>query len=243
MPATGSPDLILAGFGAPGSLQLTLEAHQAVARVGHVMALGLQEPLHALLRRQSVEIHAMDALLEGRAFAEGYAAIAETVLAEAKARPPALFLSQGNPLFLNAINRYLFVEAGNRGLSVEVYPSVSTIDSVISSLGLDVGRGGLMVISARGLVARPQNLNVQVPALLLEVAGLVANGESQESYGQLVALLLPLYGEDHAVTLLNEGAGGRLSVATVTLGRFAELIPHIDNTSSLFLERRPQPAH
>jgi hypothetical protein len=80
-----------------------------------------------------------------------------------------MFLSQGNPLLLNAVNRFLMVEAKKRGLTLGGFPGVSPIDVVVSELGIDVGTAGLQILSARGLVARSAALHPQVPLPLLQV--------------------------------------------------------------------------
>lgn len=238
MARKGQPELLLAGFGTSSPLQISLEAHQAAVRSGSVLALGLPGRLREALRRQDVEIAELDHLFDERPFADAYAAVAQTVLSRAEQDPPAVFLTQGNPLLLNAINRYLFAEAGKRGIAVRVYPAVSPIDVVVSELGLDVGRVGLLTISARGLVARPAALNPQVPLLVLQVAGLVGQGESSEAYGRLVEVLGRAYPDTQAVTLCNMPGDGGMSRATATLGRFGELVPHIDTSSCLFIDIR-----
>jgi hypothetical protein len=230
------PNLVLAGFGASDPLQFTVAAQQAAVRIGRVLALGLPGRLKALLERQGVEVTDLAHLFTDRTFAEAYAAIAQAVLVRAEHDPPAMFISQGNPLLLNAVNRYLVVEAGRRGLTHRVLPGVSAIDAVVSELGVDVGRAGLQTLSARGLAARPAALNPRVPLLLLQLAGLADGNGSSAAYGPLVEALKGGYPDSQAITLLNMPGDGRVVRATVTLGRFGEFIPHIDASSSLFVD-------
>jgi uncharacterized protein YabN with tetrapyrrole methylase and pyrophosphatase domain len=232
--ASVPPALVLAGFGAPNSLHLTLEAQQAVIQAGRALALGLPPRLAASLKRQGVEITALDPVLEERPPAEAYATIAAAVLSRAKHDPPAIFISQGNPLFLNTINRYLVVESGARELGVRIIPGVSSIDLVVNDLGLDVGRSGLLSIAAAGLVRTPALLNAKVPLLVLQLGGVDATG-----HDQLLAALSWKYPPDHATTLINLPVEGGVTRATVTLERFADLVPHIDNSSMLFLDLAP----
>ena len=238
------PDLILAGFGASDALQITVEAQQAVVRAGRVLALGLPGRLRTVLERQGVEITDLDDRFAGAAAAEAYAATAAAVLARAEQDPPAVFLSQGNPLLLNAVNRYLVVEANKRKLTVRVYPGVSPVDAIVADLGIDVGRSGLQTLSARGLVDRPVSLNPMTPMLLLQLAGVATDGASAEAYGRLLAVLEHAYPPSQPVTMLNMPGDGRITRATVTIERFAELLPHIDASSSLFIDiTRGQPAN
>jgi precorrin-6B methylase 1 len=231
-----APGIVLIGFGAADSLQLTLESQQVIARAGRVLALGMPVRLRTVLERQSVEVTDLDHAFDGHPLLEAYAMVAGAVLARAENDPPAVFVSQGNPLFLNAINRFLLMDAGKRKLPVKVYPGVSMPDMVVSELGIDVGRLGLQTLAARGLVRRPGSLNPAVPLVVLQVAGLTEEGGSAESYGPLVQVLQASYPAAQAVTVLNDAGDGKLSRATVTLARFAELIPHINTSSALFID-------
>lgn len=238
MADVNGPRLILAGFGASSALQITVEAQQMAAHVGHVLSLGLPDRLRANLERQGVTVASLDELLDRDSFAEGYAAVAQAVLARAENDPPAMFISQGSPLFVNAITRYLVAEANRLEFGVRIFPGVSPVDAIVAEIGLDVGRAGLQTISASGLVARPAALNPRMPLLLLELAGVPAAGESAEAYGRLVEMLLADYPENQAVTLINMTGDGTISRATVTLTSFGELIPKIDASSCLFVDIR-----
>ena len=238
------PDVILAGFGVSDSLQMTVEAQQAAVRVGRVLGLDVPVRLRQMLERQGVEVRELGELFEGREFAEAYAAIAETVLATAAQNPPAVFVSQGTPLLMNGITRYVVAEAKKRELTLKSYPGVSAIDAIVADLGIDLGTAGLQTISARAFAAKPAKVTANMPLLLLQAAGVAEGGASAEAYGPLAQALASLYPEAQPVTLLNMPGNGQVTRATVTVGRFAELIEHIDTTSSLFIDvvRRAQGA-
>jgi uncharacterized protein YabN with tetrapyrrole methylase and pyrophosphatase domain len=238
MAQAGGPTLILAGFGASSPLQMTVEAQQTAVHIGRVLSLGLPERLRALLARQGVGVVTLDHLFLGKPFAEGYAAVGQAVLARAQKDPPAMFISQGSPLFVNAITRYLATEANRLELSVRIFPGVSAIDVVVAEIGLDVGRAGLQTLSAGGLVARPVALNPRMPLLLLELAGLAAEGASAEAYGALAETMLRAYPESQPITLINMTGNGSISRLTVTLAKFGELLPKIDTSSCLFVDIR-----
>ena len=238
MAADGSPQLILAGFGSSAPLQITLEAQQMANHVGHILGLGLPERLRAAFARQGIGVTPLDDLLDAGTTAEGYAAVGQAVLARAQQDPPAMFVSQGSPLFVNAITRYLATEAARLELQVRIFPGVSPVDVIVGEIGLDVGRSGLQTITGRGLVARPLALNPRMPLLLLELAGMAAQGGSAEAYGPLVQALLESYPPHQAVTLINLPGDGGISRATVTLAEFGELLPNIDLSSSLFIDIR-----
>lgn len=232
------PALILAGFGSSSALQMTVETQQMAVHVGRVLTLGLPERLRALLTRQGVTVLALDELLQRATFAEGYAAVGQAVLSRAQKDPPAMFISQGSPLLANAITRFLAAEANRLELTVRILPGVSPIDVVVAEIGVDLGRAGLQTLSASGLVARPVALNPRMPLLLLELAGLAAEGGSAEAYGPLVETMLGAYPETQPITLINMIGDGSIARATVTLARFGELLPRIDTSSCLFVDIR-----
>jgi hypothetical protein len=241
MAERAGPALILAGFGSSGSLQLTLEAQQMAVFAGRVLSLALPERLRALLGRQGIEIEPLDQLLTDRPFAEGYAAVAQSVLSCAKDDPPAMFLSQGSPLFVNAITRYLATEARKLELPVRILPGVSPLEVVVAEFGIDVGRAGLQTISAAGLLARPGATSPRMPLLVLEIAGLATPDQSAEVFGPLTEALRTVYPPHQPVTLVNMGGTGGVTRLTVALERFGELIPKIDTSSCLFIDIRRKP--
>lgn len=238
MASSDSPSLILAGFGASSALQMTIEVQQTAVRVGRVLTLGLPERLRALLSRQGVSVVPLDEAFGQGPPAESYARVAQAVLVHAQKDPPAMFVSQGSPLFMNAITRYLAAEADRLELSVRIFPSVSPVDVVVAEIGIDVGRAGLQTLSASGLVSRPAALNPRMPLLLLELAGLASEGGSAEAYGPLVEMLLREYPASQPITLINLTGDGSVSRATVTLENFGELLPNIDASSCLFIDIR-----
>jgi uncharacterized protein YabN with tetrapyrrole methylase and pyrophosphatase domain len=243
MAEAAGPALVLAGFGSSSPLQMTLEAQQMAVHLGHVLSLGLPERLRSLLTRQGVEVTSLEHLLAEKPFAEGYAAIGQAVLARAQKDPPAMFISQGSPLFVNAITRYLAAEAAQLKLAVRIFPGVSPIDVIVAEFGIDVGRAGLQTITAGGLVARPAAVNPRMPLILLELAGLAATSESAEAYGPLVQVLQKVYPANQPITLVNTNGSGSIARLTVALERFPELPPKIDSSSSLFVDIRRKTAN
>jgi uncharacterized protein YabN with tetrapyrrole methylase and pyrophosphatase domain len=234
MAKTPLPDLILAGFGSPTALQLTVETQQFASQAGRVITLGLSERLAALLKRQGVEIAPLDGMLAGDDFATSYASIAETVLATAKEDPPALFLTQGSPLLMNTITRYLLVEARKRSLSVQTLAGVSAFDQVVAELGLDVGGTGVQVVGGKVLAESPQTVNPRVPLIVLDAA-VASAGTGRSVVECLAAGLSALYPASQPVTVLNPSGSG-LSRKTASLATFETLAELLQPGASLFVD-------
>lgn len=242
MAEAAGPRLVLAGFGASSDLQLTVEAQQMAVHIGQVVSLGLPERLRVFLTRQAVTVTPLDEIFDGKPFAEGYAAVAQAVLARAEKDPPAMFISQGSPLLVNAITRFLVAEATRLEIPFRVFPGVSPIDVVVAEIGIDVGRSGLQTISAPSLLARPIPLNPRMPLLLLQLAGVRPEGASAEAYGPLVGRLREDYPDEQPITLVNMTGDGGITRATVTLSNFGELLPNINTSSCLFVDVRRKAA-
>lgn len=236
-PVADAPEaaLILAGFGSSSPLQLTVEAQQLAGQAGRVLGLGVPQRLRALFERMGAEVIELDQLMAGRDFAEAYAAVAQTVLARAQQDPPAMFVTQGSPLFANAISRFLVSEARRLDLPVRILPGVSPIDVIVAELGIDVGRAGLQTISVRAFASRVGVTSRRMPLLLLDVGGVASGGPSSDAFAQLAEALAREYPPDQPITLVNI-AGGGITRVTVSLERVAELLPHVDPSSTLFVD-------
>ncbi len=238
------PNLIVLGHGVGDTLQLTVEAQRTLSRYGKAYALALPPNLTQYLKSLGVEcLDLQDRFAPGRAFSEVYLDIVDFILRRTAEERPVIVLTPGNPLFLNVVSRFLIRQAGERKLSVEVYPGVSQVDTLINYLGLDVGTFGLQLFDARRLVERKQRINPGVPLLVLQLAGFAAQQAGPveqgdpKAYQPLADHLGLSYPPEQSVTLLNTTGGqGRRAHAALPLSRFLELVPHIQFTSSLFVD-------
>lgn len=246
-------DLVLLGYGVDDSLQITVDAQRLLARTGTTYTLGLPPNLARFLAAQRVAtIDLADRFLPGRPFEDVYLDVADALLRRAAEERPVILLTYGNPMFLNSLARFLYLQAKERNLSIDVRPAVSQFDQIVSDLGLDVGATGIQLFDARRLLGRQQQVNPRVPLLLLQLAGLGTsvvpvpeNPSDGADFDGLAAYLRQTYPAEHMVTLLNLPAGTQpANRTTVPLGRFAELVPQVINTSHLFVDaiRRPRQA-
>ena len=238
------PDLILLGYGVDDTLQLTVQTQRLLAQIGKVYSVSLPPALARFLKSQRIEIEDLtDRFAPGRPFSECYLDVADHLIRRTVEEQPVCFLSPGNPMFLNSLNRFLFMQAQQRGLEVQVLPGVSLIDAMISDLGLDVGTFGLQVFDARRLVTRRQVLNPAVPLVLVQLAGFSAEAvpeleapPPEGGYDDLAAYLAQFYPAEHFVTLINREPGQGAARATLPLARFGELVTNVRTSSSLFID-------
>ncbi|HEY7467815.1 MAG TPA: SAM-dependent methyltransferase [Dehalococcoidia bacterium] len=238
------PDLILLGYGVDDALQLTVQTQRILSQAGKVYAVSLPPGLARFLKSQRVQVEDLtDRFRPGRPFADCYLDVADHLFRRAAVEQPVCFLSPGNPLFLNSLNRFIVMQAGQRGLSVQTYPGVSQVDAIISDIGLDVATFGLQLFDARRLVARRQAINPAVPLVILQLAGFSADSVGAElpDYAPLGEYLAGFYPAGHLVTLLNREPGSPPARATLPLSRLNELVQHVGPSSSLFMDGLRQP--
>ena len=244
------PALILAGYGIGDSLQITVESQRALGRAARVFSIGLPSNLASWFRAQRIKcIDLVSCFEPGRPFAEAYLDVADTVFREAAADPPVVLLSEGNPLLSNALNRFLVMQAKERGIAVQVLPAVSPIDALICQVGLDVGSFGLQVFDARRVVARRIPIQTAVPLLLLQ-AGSIAIGDTTGRVSVTAEAFRPLadyrgtfYPPSHPVAhLANSADPSAAAIVAAPLSGFDSLMPHIGPASTLFVDRLRQPA-
>lgn len=244
------PALILAGYGSGHSLQITVESQRALAQASRVFSLGLPHGLAQHLRTQRIKAVDLSGCFEaGRPFAEAYLDVADTVLAYAVDDPTVVFLTEGNPLLSNALNRFLVMKAKERALVTQVLPAVSPIDSLICQVGLDVGTFGLQVFDARRLYLRQMPVQSSVPLLLLQAGSVVAGDTTgaaapvAEAYRPLVDYLGQFYPADHVVVhLANSAEPAADALSAAPLSAFESLVPRFGSASTLFVDRLRQAA-
>ena len=246
MPANNrEPDIVVVGYGVRDTLQLTVETQRVLTRVGKAYALNLPPKLARHLKSLRVQcVDLAERFSHGRRFSEIYLDIVDLILQRTAEERPVVFITPGNPLFLNTITRFLVQQARERDLAIVTYPGVSQLDDVLSYLGLDVTTFGLQLFDAQRLVARQCSINPGVPVLVLQLAGfaagetLTAEPPAAEEYAPLAAYLSRFYAADQPVTLVNASSdGGGPTHFTRPLGRVSELVPHVRAESSLFIDR------
>jgi len=243
--ASDRPALLIVGFGVDNGLQLTLEGQRALSLAEQVFSIGLPEVLRSVLRSSQTAVTELDErFAEVDDYADAYLDVADFVLRQAAIEPPVALLVPGNPMFQNTLSRFLVQTARERGVPLQIFPSVSIVDALISDIGLDVTTGGLQVFDARHLVRRATPINAGVPLFVLGLGGFIlgAGGDSEsDPIGALAKHLQRFYPAEHAATLITRSTGrGDISHSTVQLGRLSHVAPHITLSSVLFLDVVPR---
>jgi len=165
--------IYLVGLGVKAGIQITLEAIQAIKRADKVYTI------HSSVEfKQEIKKKYNDHLIDCASFFEGekeraqvFRKIARTIIKEAidNENIRIAFAVMGNPLFLVSACEYLIAAEEDYGISLEVISGVSTFDTVLSDLKIDVGYGAAMYDSTLFLSKHVIPVT-NIPLLLFQIA-------------------------------------------------------------------------
>lgn len=138
--------------------------------------------------------------------------LVERILAAAAANAPVAYLAQGNPMVFDQLAQELVEQARLRAISYEIKPAISSIDTILVDLQLDL-QAGVQVFDARAFVVNGIRPRVDVACVLIDPAATAAPPFSPplEHAGSSLSLLrehlLRFYPPRHAVMFVASAAG------------------------------------
>lgn len=204
--------LYLLGSGITSPIHLTAETRQALRISKKVFVLHADASVirHVeALGPEVIDLAGMyDGLTERR---EAYHAIADRVVREAALTPPVAFLVHGHPLFLVSASEYMIGLAEQKDVETRVLPGISSFDTLMCDLRIDFGYG-LQMFDTTTMLKAGWVPDPRIPMLLFQLATTleprITRGErTGEALAPIVDLLLPLYGEEHEVVLIESASG------------------------------------
>lgn len=203
-------DLYLLGSGIRGTLQLTEETRQALA-VCRVIYVLHNDP--QVLRELSAfaEVRSFEDLYDGASERPPvYRRMSEILVAEAERGSGVAFVVHGHPLFLVSATEYTIELARSHGLRVTILPGVSSFDTLLADLELDLGYA-LQMYDSSTLIQGGFNVDPRVPVLIFQLATTlstaVTRGAVETTVLQpLAQYLFKFYPSDHSCTVVHTGA-------------------------------------
>lgn len=219
----GTGRLTLAGFGMELG-QMTLETVEAVKSCSVLYTDALDEDSLGPLRAHCSDIRVLAGPGAGEAPATASARKVGSVLGCISQGHEVLVLNYGHATFLSSLAHDLIEACRERGIPYRVLNSVSSLDGVLSALGMTMLWSGLHVYDAddfAGLVSVVP-LNPQVPTLIVKV-GYLLKPDQKGRLESFLAWLGSAYPPEHPVTLVvspwvSEPAGRLATVALRELG-------------------------
>lgn len=230
--------LYLLGSGIQSPLHLTVETQQALRVCKKVFVLHADPAVMSSIAELGPEVVDLANMYEGLTMRQdAYQAIADRVVSEAAEAPPVAFLVHGHPLFLVSASEYMLALAERESVRTTVLPGVSSFDTLMCDLGIDLGYG-LQMFDTSTMLLHRWTPNPAIPMLLFQLATTMEPRITKENragtaLAPVIDLLVPLYGEDHETYLISSAAGV-LEKADVTQIPLAGL-----NSESVDLTRRP----
>ena len=201
-------DIGIVGTGIVGTHQLTREAEEVIRRSRRTFVIdsgyGIPEYLEALCP----EVTELGTLYEpGRDRLPTYRRMAAEVLSAAVADAPVCLATYGHPWVYCYPTTLVTRAAPLLGLQVEVFPGVSSFDTLLVDLGIDIAPNGIQMYEATDLLLRRRPIQSDVTCVIWQptvVGDPTYRPEpyTVEQFEPLRDYLLGFYPEDHEVAIV-----------------------------------------
>jgi len=229
-PQTGILYVVGMGVKIPG--HRTVEAAEALARCERIYTI-VQEPPHVWLpplrEPDSSVVNLMSLYVEGALRSDNYSRVTKTIIEGLKEVATVGYVTYGNPLSYDSVAQALAREAETAPWRLEVIAGISSIDTILCDLRLDMAPG-VQVYEASWLVASRTTLNAAAAVILLQLGHFgtararYRQRRRPESLADLVSYLRGFYPESHTVTLVQSSSDARPAAMTrVQLGELTNL--------------------
>jgi uncharacterized protein YabN with tetrapyrrole methylase and pyrophosphatase domain len=201
-------DIGIVGTGIVGAHQLTREAEEVVRRCRLTFVIesgyGLPEYLGGLSRN----VTELGSLYEpGRDRLHTYHRMAAAVVAAAVEEPPVCLATYGHPWIYCYPTTLISRAAPLLGLHVEVFPGVSSFDTLLVDLGIDIAVTGVQMYEATDVLLRRRPIQPDVACVIWQptVVGdptYHPQPYTAEQYEPLQNYLLGFYPAEHEAVLV-----------------------------------------
>ncbi|MDP9651466.1 SAM-dependent methyltransferase [Paraburkholderia caledonica] len=206
-------DLYILGSGIHGTVQLSLETVQALKASKRTYVLHDDTLVLEDVKKYCEDIVDLFSMYrdETEKRREIYLAIAEKIVSDLeKNGGPMAFLVHGHPLFLVSASEYLLHLARSKGLNARALPAVSSFDTLLCDLEIDLGYG-VQIFDPTTMILNGWQPNPNVPMLLFQLATLmnfnvVMSEPSADVLRPLQDLLMKFYPADHKCIFLHSSS-------------------------------------
>lgn len=244
-PMHGGTEVYIVGLGLRIPEHVTGEAREALSQCSRIYAIVQERPdlwLNSSDPNRTEVINLLSLYTENAVRKDNYDRATETILSAAKDSGPIGYVTYGNPMAYDSVAQSLVLRGKELGLRIKVLPGISSIDTLLCDLGLDLAPGIQICeaswMVAAGIIPQPSY------ALLLVQIGMFGSLRTHyqtlpnpKSLDSLSAYLIRFYPRTHSVFLVRS-AGGRESVARireVQLGKISEVEVECILNASLFV--------
>jgi len=244
-------DLYIIGLGVSLPEHLTKQAIDTMASCCKLFSI-VQEPLLPWLpleKRGNIEvINLLDFYVDGSIRMENYNRAADMVLEAKGDGRPVAYVTYGNPMFYDSVAQLIARKAAASGRSVRVLPGISSLDSIVCDIQVDMAPG-IQIYEASWLMAFQILPRVDTHVILVQVGSV---GSYRAHYGQrldgrtltgLIDHLTMVYPKEHRVSLVRSTASGEHpeKISSFTLERLCDATAEELSGASLYIPAFKQP--
>ena len=201
-------DILIMGAGVYGANQITAETHAALSRCARIFHLTVSEDVGRYLASNFSSAQSLVPLyVDGKLDLDVYHEIAQLVIDCARVLRPTGLLVVGHPSFYVSPTELILERAFRQGLTVHVYPAVSTLDAMMAMLRIDIGRTGVQIMDCNRLVTYALRPDARLPLLLYQIGtfgtGFITRTKRNSAgrFRELVDYLGTLYPPRHRVLI------------------------------------------
>jgi len=248
----GTKDVYIIGTGMVGYRQLTDECRELMKRAERIYLLHpLPEVKRHIANKYQEPVDLTEQYEQGQERARAYKSMAETVLDSAsEADGPVVMAVYGHPTVGVTPTGIVRRRGDKCGISVSVFPGISSLDCLYTELGVNPLDRGLQVFEATDLLVYQIDLDTAMPAFVMQV-GLVGthlydNRESApERFVPLREYLQTHYPDDHVVYFVRTATIPLADTERipVRVDEFESVADRVDKTHTLYIppaqERSP----
>jgi uncharacterized protein YabN with tetrapyrrole methylase and pyrophosphatase domain len=201
-------DIAVVGLGIVGVHQITREVEESIRRCRRTFVIDSGFGVVSYLKSICAEVTSLVPLYEsGKNRLPAYRKMAAEVVNAAIADPPVCFATYGHPLVYCYPAVLIQRAARLLNLRVETFPGISSLDTLLVDLGIDLAADGVQMYEATDLLLRRRPIQNDV-ALILWQTNVVADPtyktdpRSAKHFLSLQNYLLEFYPPEHSVTLV-----------------------------------------
>jgi uncharacterized protein YabN with tetrapyrrole methylase and pyrophosphatase domain len=201
-------DIGIVGTGIVGTHQLTREAEEVIGRCKRTFVIDSGYGIPEYLATLCPEVTELGTLYEpGRNRLPTYRKMAAEVVSAAVADSPVCLATYGHPWVYCYPTTLITRAAPLLGLHVEVFPGVSSFDTLLVDLGTDIAFNGLQMYEATDLLLRRRPIQSDVTCIIWQptVVGdptYPAQPYTAEQFNSLQEYLLRFYPAEHEASLV-----------------------------------------
>ena len=165
------PDIYIAGLGIRSVAQVTRETEEALRQCREILfvdgGIATEKWLSTLCETVTPLYH--ESYAEGGARRSAYHSMAARVVDAARSRPPVAFAMHGHAIVGTTAPQLIVKAAEALGLTVEVLPGISALDSLFADLMFDPVAEGAQMFEATDMLLRRRPIQNDLPLILWQV--------------------------------------------------------------------------